>query len=269
MSKFPKLSVIMSVYNGEDYLVESIESILNQTYRNFEFIIINDGSTDASETIISQFAKKDTRIVYIKQKNNGLAKSLNLGINKAKGYYIARQDADDVSFPSRFQKQLAFLDQNPKTVLCGTWFIELNENDGSKKRKYPVSDIDLRRDIKYVNNFCHPSVIFSKKAFQNAGKYDVTFSSSQDFELWIRLSEEGEIANVPEILVKKRIGFSTTISWQQRSQKRLMAVKVLKKHFNSRKDIDKIKFIKYYLPKMVYGYIPAWALQIIRKIRYH
>ena len=104
-----ELSVVMSVYNGETYLAESIESILRQTYKNFEFIIINDGSTDSSAEIIDTFAASDDRIVVIHQTNSGLTRSLNAGIKNARGEYIARQDADDESFPHRFTRQMEYL----------------------------------------------------------------------------------------------------------------------------------------------------------------
>ncbi len=263
-----ELSVVMSVFNGQEYIKESIESILNQSFSNFEFIIINDGSTDNTKKIIERYALEDDRIKFVSQQNMGLARSLNRGIKRSRGKYIARQDADDISFHKRFDKQMAFMHQHKDVVLCGTWFLEVNEGKGSKIRKYPTNDSDLRQNLKYVNHFCHPSVFFLKKAFYKAGQYDENFVTSQDFELWIRLAQIGKMANLPEVLVKKRIGFLKTISWQKRSQKSIVARKVINKHFDSLKDIDKIKFIKHYIPKMAYGYIPESILKIVRSIRY-
>lgn len=268
MSNSPELSVVMSVYNGQDYLEESIESILNQSYSNFEFIIINDGSTDASGKIIENYAAKDKRIIYIQQQNVGLTKSLNIGVKRAKGKYIARQDADDVSFSRRFEKQMAFYSQHTDAVLCGTWCIETDKDCGSKVRKYPIDDSQLRKNLKYVNYFCHPSVIFLRDAFIEAGEYDESFTTAQDFELWIRLAEIGKLTNLPETLVNKRIGFSQAISWKHRGQKIDVIKKVISKHFSSWREINIFKSYRYYLPLLVYGLIPMPILKIIRIIRY-
>lgn len=268
MNKSVDLSVVMAVHNGADHLDESIRSILKQTYNNFEFIIINDGSTDRSEEIISEYAARDKRIAFIKQQNMGLAKALNRGIKIAKGKYIARQDADDVSTPDRFAAQMKLLESDRDIVLCGTWFMEENEGLGSKLRQYPIGDHELRKNLKYVNQFCHPSVIFSKKSFYKAGGYDENFVTSQDFELWIRIAQTGKIANIPEIHLKKRIGFSETISWEKRFQKGSMALKVISTHFDKWWNINPFKFILYYLPKMFYAYIPVSIVKSIRRIRY-
>ncbi len=114
-----KLSVIMPVYNGQDFVSKAIESILGQTFSDFEFIIINDGSTDRTLKILESYQKKDKRIVLLNQENKGIAKSLNRGIAKAKGDYIARQDADDISFPDRLRNQVEFLDNNKDVGFLG------------------------------------------------------------------------------------------------------------------------------------------------------
>lgn len=258
----------MSVYNGQEHLKEAISNILDQSFSDFEFIIINDGSTDRTKQIIEQFAARDSRIRMINQKNAGLTVSLNRGINLSRGRYIARQDADDVSFPRRFEKQMSFLKKHPDVVLCGAWFLEDNEGKGQMVRTYPLCDKVIRKNIKYVNHFCHPSVIFLKEAFARAGRYDENFITAQDFELWIRLAEEGKVANIPEVLVKKRIGFSETISWKHRRQKFDVALKVISKHFGSWCEMNGFKFFRYYVPRLVYGAIPVPVIKLIRNLRY-
>lgn len=266
---FPALSVIMAVYNGEPHLAEAIQSILNQTCKDFEFIVINDGSTDGSGAIINLFGEKDNRIVVVHQENMGLARSLNTGIRLAKGDYIARQDADDVSFPGRLEKQMTFLKHHRDVVLCGAWFEEVNEGGGRKIRRYPLEDRVLRRNLKYINQFCHPSVVFEKQAFLRAGAYDERFCTGQDFELWIRMAEQGAIANIPEICVKKRIGFDTTISWKKRKMKLLLWRQMFEKHFKRDiKEVNPLKFIRYYLPLLAYGYLPVGVLKLVRRARY-
>ena len=264
----PELSVVMSVYNGQEHLQESISSILNQSFSDFEFIIVNDGSTDDTQQIIEQFAARDIRIRSVNQKNAGLTISLNRGVNMARGRYIARQDADDVSFPRRFEKQMFFLKTHPEVVLCGTWFLEDNEGKGQMIRIYPLEDTKIRKSLKYVNHFCHPSVIFLKEAFVRAGGYDENFLIAQDFECWIRLAKEGKVANLSEVLVKRRIGFSQTASWKHRGRKFDIALKVISKHFGSWREIDGFKFCRYYLPLLVYGVIPVPIIKIIRRFRY-
>ncbi|HAS7841575.1 TPA: glycosyltransferase family 2 protein, partial [Vibrio cholerae] len=140
----PKISVVMSVYNGEKYLGEAIDSILKQTFSDFEFIIINDGSTDKTLEIIKSYMKKDDRIVLVSRENKGLIVSLNEGLDLAKGQYIARMDADDISIKSRFEKQIEFLDSNPDIGVCGTWVEVFGENIKSKKWKMPTQDPDLK-----------------------------------------------------------------------------------------------------------------------------
>ena len=129
----PLVSVIMSVYNGEKYLVQAIDSILNQTYQNFEFIIIDDCSTDNSSHILQEYAKKDSRIKIIKKEKNigikGFIENLNLGISIAEGKYIARMDADDISLPERFQKQVTFLENNPEIFMVGAQIDFINEKN--------------------------------------------------------------------------------------------------------------------------------------------
>lgn len=268
MSTPCELSVVMSVYNGQKHLEEAVTSILNQSFSDFEFIIINDGSTDKTKVILDQFEADDSRIRVIHQENKGLTVSLNRGIGKACGRFIARQDADDISLPERFEKQLSFLRSHPGVVLCGTWFIENNEGMGQKIRKYPLNDLSLRRDIKYANHFCHPSVIFLKDAFNKAGGYDENFPTAQDFELWIRMAQTGKMANIPEVLIEKRIGFADTISWGKRKEKVQIVRKVISKHFRSWYQINPLKFLQYFFPLMVYGYLPVSVLRIIRMIRY-
>ncbi len=263
-----ELSVVMSVYNGRDHLEEAIGSILNQSFLDFEFIIINDGSTDETKQILDRFAAQDSRIRVIHQKNSGLAASLNRGVRIARGNFIARQDADDVSLPGRLEKQMAFFKCHPEIILCGTWFVEKNEDKGKRIRKYPLDDYTLRSNIKYVNLFCHPSVMFLKKAFIQAGGYDESFSTAQDFELWIRMVQVGKVANIPEILVEKRIGFGNTISWGKRKEKVRVLRRVISKHFESWTQINSAKFIRHYLPLMLYGYVPVHVLRIFRTIRY-
>lgn len=213
-----KLSVIMSVYNGERYLKEAIESILNQTFKNFEFIIIDDGSTDKSPQILDKYAKKDKRIKLIHQKNIGLTKSLNKALKLAQGKYIARIDADDIAYKSRFKKQIRFLEKHPKIGLVGNYVDVIDEKGKNIGRLiYPTNDKDIRKVLIKKNPFCHSTIMFRKEVAEKVGGYNKDFSAAQDYDFWMRISKHYQIANLSEVLGawrlrKKAITFQKNIS---------------------------------------------------------
>lgn len=203
MNNNPVISVVMSVYNGEKYLDEAIESILNQTYRDFEFIIINDGSTDKSLEIIEKYKKQDKRIVLISRENRGLIASLNEGIKKAKGKYIARMDADDISLPTRFEEQIKYIKKNELDI-CGSHFIFIDET-GKYLDSRVVSTNDKLVQVILTRSvpFAHGSVIF-KKDFMTRYKlvYGLTnYLKAEDYALWIQFYEKGaKFGNVDQFL---------------------------------------------------------------------
>jgi glycosyltransferase involved in cell wall biosynthesis len=194
----------MSVYNAEEFLKPAIESILNQTFTDFEFIIINDGSTDKSLEIIKSY--HDSRIVILNQKNQGLSKSLNNGIKISKGEFIARMDADDISYSNRFQKQMKFLTDNTNCVVVGS-----NANCIDLKGRF-LFKTNLALTNKEIKNklpeshFFHSSTIFNKKAFSKAGQYpEEIFQYFEDKVLWNKMAKTGEFANLPDTLIKYRM----------------------------------------------------------------
>jgi glycosyltransferase involved in cell wall biosynthesis len=192
----------MSIYNGESYLHDSIECILNQTYRDFEFIIINDGSSDKTQEIINKYAEDDIRIVPINQDNIGLTKSLNKGILLSKGKYIARQDVDDISVPDRLENQIETFSKCPSLVLLGTWYSVEDSGGVIMERCRPIGDTDLRKLLYRCNPFCHSSVMFKRDAWEEVGGYRENMKTSQDFDLWLRIALTGKIALIPKILVR-------------------------------------------------------------------
>ena len=193
-----KISVVMPVYNAkEEYLREAIESILNQTYTDFEFIIVNDGSTNNSEEVILSY--KDKRIVYLKQDNQGVAKSLNNGIDIAQGEYIARMDSDDISLPERFAKQVKFLDEHPEISILGSWYETLPGKKTIKAKANPKY-----MDFIASNFICHPSIMMRKADLDNHNlRYDPEYKS-EDYDLWSRAVKNMNIYILQEVLVRYR-----------------------------------------------------------------
>ncbi len=203
MSETALISVILPVYNAQDYLKESIDSILSQSYAHFEFIIINDGSKDKSDEIIRSY--KDPRIRYISQENKGLGATLNVGISLAKGTYIARQDQDDISLPHRFKHQIDFLEKHQEVVLLGTHariFTDSDQHFGFHKH---CSDPALLKfDLLFDNPFVHSSVMFKREIIDAVGNYKSDRDLYEDFDLWSRMSYVKQVANLPEVLVLYR-----------------------------------------------------------------
>ncbi len=200
----PKVSVVMSVYNGEKYLKEAIDSILNQTFKGFEFIIINDGSTDKTRKILEFYT--DPRIRLINQANMGLAKSLNRGLKIARGEYIARMDADDISLPERLEKEVKLLDNHKDVGLVGIFPMKMDEsgrNVGLYKTK--TKNEDLREVLWRGDLLCHGSVMFRKECVDKVGFYRKKLKFAEDYDLWFRIAEFFGITNIEEPLYKYRI----------------------------------------------------------------
>ena len=196
----------MSVFNQEKYLEESIKSILSQTFRDFEFIVVNDACSDRSYEILKYWADKDSRIKIIANEENiGLTKSLNKAIKEARGEYVARQDADDISLPERLEKQVSFLDKHPEIKILGTFGYIIDEN-GKVLGGYrtSVSYANIKRDLIKKNPFMHTSVMIKKEIINKVGDYNEKFNVSQDYELWFRILRVAIGENLPLFLVKKR-----------------------------------------------------------------
>lgn len=206
MIESPLVTVLMPVFNGEKYLREALESILNQTYKNLEILIINDGSKDQSEEIILSYT--DKRIRYIKnQENIKLISTLNLGIKEAKGKYIARMDADDVSMLNRIEKQVCFLEENPSYILCGS-NVKLIKNDQKTDEiiHYHNDSSDIKFALAFYCPFIHPTILIRKEILDMHNIfYDPLFLHAEDYYLWTKLVDLGDFVNLPEELIYYRI----------------------------------------------------------------
>lgn len=196
----------MPVFNGQKTLIAAIESILNQTYSNFEMIIIDDGSQDRSLEIIKTFS--DKRIRLFTQTNSGLAKTLNVGIFNSNGAFIARQDQDDISMPTRIEKQVNKFTKNTNLVLLGTRGCTINDKgEVIGKIHMPIKNLDLQYISNFYNPFIHTSVMMKSIVLKQIGGYseDTQKQPPEDFELWVRMKKMGQIENLKERLVKYRI----------------------------------------------------------------
>jgi len=221
------ISVLMSVFNGERYLQASVASILEQTFRDFEFIIINDGSTDNTAEILASY--NDPRIIIVNNEANiGLTKSLNKGLKLARGKYIARMDADDISLPKRVEKQVAFMDANPEIGVCGTW---LEAFCGDKKYifSYPEHHDDIFAGLLFGGTIGHPTVMIRKENILTLNEfYNEEFVCAQDAEYWARLGALGvKLANIGEVLLKYRIHESSVSKVHNQLQESVVAKVIL------------------------------------------
>ena len=202
------ISVIMSVYNAEKYLKEAIESILNQTYQDFEFIIVNDCSKDSSWAILQDYEKSHKCIRLIDNTENlGLTKNLNRALAISKGKYIARMDADDISELNRFERQIAFFNNDKTVDILGTFSHDVDEHGGIiRPRKAPIAHHDIMKMLPKFSPIAHPTVMFKKSSLEKIGFYNPKYRTSQDLEMWFRAAAAGlKFHNIPEYLFKYRM----------------------------------------------------------------
>lgn len=197
----PLISVVMAVHNGEQFIGEAIDSILAQTFKDFEFIIIDDGSTDSTSSLLAKYEKHDSRI-RIKRfdKNFGLTICLNTGLQLAQGKYIARMDADDISIPHRLEEQAKYLDEHPEIVVLGTAFTLVDES-GNHLKDYIFSDIPevLKWNLLFLNPISHPSAMMRSSTIRDLDAYNPELIRAQDYDLWWRVSLIGKLGNLKEI----------------------------------------------------------------------
>lgn len=218
------VSVLMSAYNAEKFVEYSIRSILDQTYGNWEFIIINDCSSDNTSQIIERFSNKDLRIKLIHNKENlGLTRSLNIGLTHAEGEFIARLDADDTSEPLRLEKQVNFLNTHLDTMIVGSG-AHLIDPSGNKIGEMNVISRDsiIRRLMTHVNLFIHSSILIRREAIEDLRCYREKFRYTQDYDLILRLSDKYTLSNIPELLISWRTS-KTSETMQHHTLQRIYA----------------------------------------------
>ncbi len=203
----PRISVLMAVHNARRYLERGLRSVLRQTFPDFEFIIVDDGSTDGSRRLLERWARRDARIRLISRENRGLTRSLNEALSLARGEFVARMDADDVSLPTRFALQLDYLARHPEYVAVGGEVLLVDpEGWPIGFRGHPRAHDDIDRWLLQANGgaLTHPAVMMRASALREIGGYREKFPVAQDLDLFLRLAETGRLANLPEILLQWR-----------------------------------------------------------------
>jgi len=259
----PKVSVLMPNYNCEKYLPEAIESILNQSFTDFEFIIVDDGSSDRSWEIIQEYAARDKRIVAVKNKENlKICKTLNKGIELAKWEYIARMDSDDISVVDRFTKQVIFLDNNPEVwIVWGTMKIINEDWEKTWERSYNLTDTEIRSKLFRYSPFCHPVVMIRKSVLEKSWWYDDSLVYSEDYDLYFRLWMYWNFANLPDTLIHYRM-FSWNSTTKKLKQMERWTIyirkKAVKEYWYSMTFWDKA----YNTLQEISTYIIPWAVKI-------
>ncbi len=204
----PRVSIVMPVYNGSAFLNEAIDSMLSQSFRDFEFVIVDDGSTDESPEIIELYAHRDERVrAHTMVQNSGIVAALNAGVQASTGEYVARMDADDISMPERLQHQVEYLDASDVGAV-GTNYIKFGQARMKTKRtQLPLSPDQLRDTLPYTCCLGHPSVMFLRSAFDAVGGYDNAYAKggAEDYDLWLRMSLVYGLANIQEPLLRYRV----------------------------------------------------------------
>ena len=208
----PRISVVMPVYNGEAYLGPALASILAQEFRDFELIVVDDGSTDRTASILA--ACSDPRLRVVTQASNGgITRALNAALPLAQGEYLCRMDADDIARPDRLGRQAAFLDAHPDVALVGSQAALIGPaGEALGEERYPQEPGEIRRTIFVHNPFAHGSVMLRKRVLDECGGYDPRFLHNEDYDLWLRICARYDTANLPETLIERRIHPSSITS---------------------------------------------------------
>ncbi len=214
------ITVLMPAYNAGNYIGEAIRSVLDQSYRDFELLVINDGSTDNTGEVVRSF--NDSRIVLLNTEHGGVSKALNTGLAEARGRYIARFDADDICLPGRLEKQFLFLEQHPDHVLTGSDAVYITEN-GEHLFNFACAgyhDTEIRNNLYTFCPVIHSAVMYRKAAVTLAGGYSLHAHNFEDYLLWVNIAAVGKLHNIPEPLIKVRFNpSSVTIDEKWRGER--------------------------------------------------
>lgn len=257
-----KVTVVMAVYNGESTVREAIEGILQQSFKDFEFIIINDGSTDGSIAILEEYKNKDNRIILVNQSRRGLTCSINYALKMAKGQYILRQDADDISMPERIKRQLEYIEKNNLDIVSSYTYLVNKRGALLKTLKSPLGHSGIVRTLEKYNCILHPTLIFRKEATTSIGGFNEDFELAQDYDFYLRGILSGlKFGVIPEPLVKMTFN-PMGLTIQRRRQQLLCAISAQARYF-AKQDKFRLVYIIYILHHILKIMIPSF----IRNLR--
>lgn len=253
------VSIILPAHNAEKHIVDCLNSITQQTYLNWELIIINDGSLDQTAKIIESFLSKDTRITCVTNDNNmGLVYCLNLGIKLSKGKYVARMDSDDIMMPDRLELQVNFMETNPQVGVLGGSAILIDEaGNDIGKRVFPYSDKSIKQNLDRINPLLHPTIIFRKTIFEIC-YYRDKYPRAEDYDLWFRLKSYTEFANLQEFIIKYRIHpGQVSLEYLKKMTRDTVFLKI--EHFSNEGALFyKFKFI---IRPLIKAILPIWLIK--------
>jgi glycosyltransferase involved in cell wall biosynthesis len=230
----PKISVVIPAYNAEIYLSESIESILNQSFSDFELVIIDDCSVDNSWEIINKYALQDSRVkIHRNQRNLGIAGNRNKGIELSCGDYLAWQDADDISIPTRLERQVSFLETHKDVGIVGGYLEIFRESKVLGERRYPLDDLSLRRCIFRYSPIAQPAAMIRMEALNRVGAYDLSLPPAEDLDMTFRIGELYKLANLDLVLVRYRESVTSATATSLKKMEKA-TIRIRKKNFNSK-----------------------------------
>jgi glycosyltransferase involved in cell wall biosynthesis len=230
----PSVSVVLPVRDCERYIARAVESIVEQTFHNFELIVIDDGSRDGTRQILAELAAQDHRIRVLERPRSGLAASLEVGRSAARGLYIARMDADDIADAERLRWQVSYLDRHPEVVAVGGQIEIIDaENRSLGCRVFPVRPADCRAYLQRGAPFCHPAVMMRGDALSLVGGYRVAFEPAEDMDLWLRLANVGELANLDVNVLRYRVHATSMTATYAASQATATALALVSARFAS------------------------------------
>lgn len=236
MNKEISVSVLMPAYNAERYLADSIESILNQTFKNFELIVIDDCSRDNTKEILQKYSKKDKRInaVY-NEKNLDIAENRNKALKLAKGRYIAWQDADDISLPNRLMHQKEYLDKNPRVGIVGGYLDFFSDtSEYVSTRKYCEKDSEIRKKIFRYAPVAQPAAMIRMECFKKVGKFNKNVPVAEDLDMNFRIGEYYEFANLQESVIRYRVNYNSS-TFKRLREMESHTISIRKKYFENQK----------------------------------
>ncbi|RYD24095.1 MAG: glycosyltransferase [Verrucomicrobiaceae bacterium] len=271
----PLISIIMPVWNGERYLAEAVRSILGQTFRDFEFIILDDGSTDRTPEILAEFAAQDSRIRIIPLEHEGIVTALNRGVAESRAAWIARMDADDISHPERLARQWAAVGKKPRAVLCHTHTNIIGDPAYiTRAGRFIRSHALIALRLCFQCPIIHPTVMFRKDVFLECGGYRQEERHAEDFALWGRMIARGPVVGVPEPSLDFRV-HGASISKQQAATQEALSQKISARHCAAFMNLDEEKSVRAYraiqglfVPRPVREWI--WFLiNCLPKMRWH